>query len=183
MSQTLQSFGWQGGGGGSGSAGSLVGKSFFINIMETNSVNWTLSNSRVSIPLNVSTSIPSPTAASSVTYMGKDLTAFSFPNLQGSTFSTIHFQGSLRSIGTLSAAEYSLDVGKAIVSADDTQATFAYVVGDIFDLSTTSDGITPIDSSIDVAGEADQLLCFSFRQYDSYSSSVSFRINLTISFS
>ena len=92
-------------------------------------------------------------------------------------------QGSLRSIGTLSAAEYSLDVGTASVSADDTSATFTYVVGDTFDLSTTSEGMTLIDSSLAVTGAADQLLCFAFRQYDSYSSSVAFRINLTISFS
>ena len=185
MSQTLQSFGWQGGGGGSGSAGSLVGKSFYINIIETNTINWSIGNSRFIVPLQADAAglIPFPSSASSITLSGKNLGGFAFPNIKGSTFSTIHFQGTLRAIGTLSAAEYSLDVGTASVSADDTSATFTYVVGDRFDLSTTSDGLTLIDSSIDVSGAANQLLCFAFRQYDAYSSSVALRINLTISFS
>ena len=186
MSQTLQSFGWQGGGGGgSSSAGSLVGKSFYINISETNSFAWTLTNSRALIPMTTqgAGSIPSPTSTSGITLSGKQLANFSFPNIKGSTFSTIHFQGSLSAIGTLSAADYSLDVGTASVAADDTSATFTYVVGNELPLSTTSDGFTLIDSSIDVSGAANQLLCFAFRQYDSYSSSVALRINLTISFS
>ena len=183
--QSIQSFGWRSGSGGGGGAGSLVGNSFFINIMETNSVTWTLTNSRVLIPLSTQGAglIPNPTATTGITLSNKQLAAFSFPNIKGSTFSTIHFQGTLRAIGTLSAAEYSLDVGTASVSADDTSVTFTYVVGDRFDLSTTSDGLTLIDSSLAVTGAADQLLCFAFRQYNSYSSSVSFRINLTISFS
>ena len=183
--QSIQSFGWRSGSGGGGGAGSLVGKSFYINMIETNTINWSVDNARFIVPLQADAAglIPFPSTSSSITLSGKNLGGFAFPNIKGSTFSTIHFQGTLRAIGTLSAAEYSLDVGTASVSADDTSATFTYVVGDRFDLSTTSDGLTLIDSSIDVSGAANQLLCFAFRQYDSYSSSVALRINLTISFS
>jgi len=185
MSQTLQSFGWQGGGGGSGSAGSLVGKSFYINMIETNTINWSVTNSRFIVPLQADAAglIPFPSTASTITLSGKNLGGFAFPNIKGSTFSTIHAQGTLRAIGTLSAANYSFDVGTASVAQNDTDATFTYSVGDTFALSTTSEGMTLVDTSIDIDGEADQMLVFAFRQYSSYSSSVAFRINLTISFS
>ena len=50
--QSLQSFGWRSGSGGGGGAGSLVGKSYNFSISETNTLNWSLTNSRVLIPVS-----------------------------------------------------------------------------------------------------------------------------------
>ena len=184
--QSLQSFGWRSGSGGGGGAGSLVGKSYNFSISETNTLNWSLTNSRVLIPVSPqgATLVPNPTAATGITLSGKNLGSFAFPNIKGSTFSTIHAQGTIQAVGTLSAANYSFDVGTATVAQDDTSATFTYVVNsNTFAFSTTSDGMTLVDTSIDVTGASNQMLVFALRQYAAYSSSVALRINLTISFS
>ena len=52
QTQSLQSFGWRSGSGGGGGAGSLVGKSYNFSISETNTLNWSLTNSRVLIPVS-----------------------------------------------------------------------------------------------------------------------------------
>ena len=182
MGQTLQSFGWQGSGGGASPAGSLVGKSFYFNAEKSVS-NWA-SNTTILLPVEPAGSWLN-IGASGSTGLTIQMNDYAFPNISGSTFSKIHAQGQFQNNGTFTSATARFRVGSGTASNDDTSVTFTFANSDFFSLSTTSDGLTLFDVEVDLTGEANQLLIFGFGLVSSsYSSgTATLRAGLTISFS
>lgn len=182
MGQTLQSFGWQGSGGGASPSGSLVGKSFYFNA-EKSVANWS-GNTTILLPVDASGSWLN-IGASGSTALSTQIKDYAFPNITGSTFSKVHAQGQFQNNGTFTSANARFRVGSGTASNDDTSVTFTFANSDTFSLSTTSAGLTLFDVEVDLAGEANQLLIFGFGLVaSSYSSgTATLSSGLTISFS
>jgi len=182
MGQTLQSFGWQGLGGGGSTAGSLVGKSFYFNTEKSVS-NWA-SNTTILLPTESAGSWLN-IGASGSTALSTQLRDYAFPNISGSTFSKIHAQGQFQNNGTFTSATARFRVGSGTASNDDTSVSFTFANSATFSLSTTSEGLTLFDTEVDLTGVSNQLLIFGFGLVSSdYSSgTATLSAGLTISFS
>jgi len=182
MGQTLQSFGWQGLGGGGSTAGSLVGKSFYFNT-EKIVTSWSGSTT-ILMPVESAGSWLN-IGASGSTALSTQLKDYAFPNISGSTFSKIHAQGQFQNNGTFTSADARFRVGSGTASNDDTSVSFTFTnASDSFELSTTSEGVTLFDTEVELSGEANQLLIFGFRVETAYSSgTATLSAGLTISFS
>ncbi len=184
MGQTLQSFGWQGLGGGSGGGG-LKNSSFYFNVSSPNVV-WG-SFTRLILPLTSTGTIIS-SGATTPLISGKQLVQFTLPNYLGDDVSTISCSGTLRLTGTIaSGATFSIDVLTATASDGDTSLNFSFASRtSSFTLNDTSGGINIFTGEIDfITSAADQMIIFALRNSSGLSigTGLEVSVNLRVNFS
>jgi len=164
MGQTLQSFGWQGSGGGSG-GGSLKNTSFFLG-GNTSSLNWS-GFTRVLIPTLANGSF-STSSSTTPNVAGKALINQTIPNYGGQSVSKVTCTGTLRLTGTIaSGARMTIDLLRSVASDGDTSLNFTFVDRtSVINLDNSSGGINLLQGEIDLVPTANQMLLFAFRNAD-----------------
>ena len=183
MGQTLQSFGWQGLGGGSGGGG-LKNTSFFLGD-NTSSLTWG-GFTRVLLP-TLSNGGFSTSSSTTPNVAGKALISQTIPNYGGQSVSKVTCTGTLRLTGTIaSGAQITIDLLRSVASDGDTSLNFSFVDRtSTINLDNTSGGINLLQGDIAFTPTTNQMLLFALRNSNSSSigSGLTLEFNLRLDFS